>query len=155
MVPGSQELPLLPDGVDGAMEFNEGLAAWWERCRAAFQFAYESQLIGGIEQDVSSVESDVSEVKTSISEVASSASSLGGDGGIPSSSIAEGWDGGEVGQSSWNTRADGGMAGPRIFAMDGGGPSSDFSFAVRPEVNEVDQSDILDLIEGTHTGGTP
>ena len=155
MVPGSAELPLLHNTVEGSGEFNEGLAAWWERCRHAFQFAYENQLIGGIKDDVRAVETEVTEVKTSISEVAGSAGSLGGDGGMPSTITTAGWDGGEVAQSSWKTRADGGMAGPMIFAMDGGSPDSDFSFAVRPELNGVDQTSILDLIEGTHTGGTP
>lgn len=154
-LPNSMELPYLADSLPDSQTFNEDFSTWWERVRAALQFAWEGQLVGGLERDVKETTDTLATSVEEVLETAQQSFGPGGSGGTPSTSTAPSWDGGVVAQQGWNTRADGGMAGPRIFAMDGGSPTSTFTYAVQPEVNDVDHSGILDLIEGTHSGGTP
>ena len=154
MLPSSMELPVLAEGLDESQRFNEEFAIWWDRARSALMFAWESQLIGGIKEDVEKTTSSITDSVKEIETKQKDTSLPGASGGSPSST-GNTWDGGAYNEASHSSRADGGSAGPSIFSLDGGTPESNYSFAVQPEVNEVDHSEIHDLITGTHSGGTP
>jgi len=43
-LPSSLELPLVPEEVEWAGEFNDALVVWWERVKGVLQFSLESQI---------------------------------------------------------------------------------------------------------------
>ena len=43
-LPSALELPMVPEEVEWAEEFNGGLVAWWERVKGVLQFSLEAQI---------------------------------------------------------------------------------------------------------------
>tara|TARA_R110000824_G_scaffold79985_3_gene201379 strand:+ start:1124 stop:1603 length:480 start_codon:yes stop_codon:yes gene_type:complete len=140
-LPTAEEIPLLQSVMDLSPagitpdEYDGGVAIWWEAVRTALQDAFDNTAIKALTERVTEVE-----VISETQSVVISESSL--------------WDGGQSSTASWETSADGGWAGPRIFSMDGGTPSTNHSHVVRPEASKVDEATTTDLITGSYSGGT-
>ena len=121
--------------------------------RYSLQFAFEEGLIRPIEVAAGEAQSTASTAQEGVDGIGDGLAGTGG--GSPTADAITSWEGGTPAIAAHSTRADGGWPGPRIWAWDGGSPYSSYDYALRPDSSMVDDASVVDLIKGTHSGGTP